>query len=614
MFINHSSKEVTAKIVFYGPGLSGKTTCLQYIFSVTNPNTRGELISIETEIERTLFFDLLPVNVGLVKGYQTKFQLYTVPGQVFYDSTRKLVLKGADGIVFVADSQKIMEQPNLDSMENLKTNLSSHKQDINEIPMVFQYNKRDLNNIFSIEELNKILNPRDLPSFGSIATKGKGVLEALRSISSLILGKIKHLLDQTEEDLAALPVVDFATNKNYKIIDKEKLPFKKIQTDSFEAVSHRMNPKDAEMKPIDQIKDAEPEEELKVETVEGFNDLEDIMFSQDSMEPESVLDIEEFKIDEQANSDREIKKTNIPKKEAKKINVPNLPEIDEFNEEEEEDDMLGKTVVEADVNKPDFTEIEEIVKEDLEKKKEVEQPEKEEIEIELEQEPFTDLQEVPLGMDDEPMAGEITLGEPSEEENEEIEELEDIGELVTEGNVKKTVQAQKGEKEPVDIKDAEPFTLEETLDEEINLDINETPFHELEEVKEIEHEAPFEELEDVNATRKLKDKKKFEVFGTAKPLKEINEVEELKKVLEKEAENKENKKIPIIPKPPKGMDLFEQLKDKTRVTLIKGVKVKGPDAQILIDIKDGDSNLLESLKVKITPEIKKVTLILDVKK
>ena len=614
MFINHSSKEVTAKIVFYGPGLSGKTTCLQYIFSVTNPNTRGELISIETEIERTLFFDLLPVNVGLVKGYQTKFQLYTVPGQVFYDSTRKLVLKGADGIVFVADSQKIMEQPNLDSMENLKTNLSSHKQDISEIPMIFQYNKRDLNNIFSIEELNKILNPRDLPFFGSIATKGKGVLEALRAISSLILGKIKHLLDQTEEDLAATPVVDFATNKNYKIIDKEKLPFKKIQTDSFEAVSHRMNPKDAEMKPIDQIKDTEPEEELKVETVEGFNDLEEIMFSQDSMEPEPVLDIEEFKIDEQANSDREIKKTNIPKKEAKNIKVPTVPEIDELNEEEEEDDMLGKTVVEADVITPDFTEIEEVVKEDLEKKKEDEQPEKEEIEIELEQEPFTDLHDIPLGMDDEPMAAEITLGEPSEEENEEIEELEDIGELVTEGNVKKTVQAQKGEKEPVDIKDAEPFTLEETLDEEINLDINETPFQELEEVKEIEHEAPFEELEDVNATRKLKDKKKFEVLGTAKPLKEINEVEELKKALEKEAKNKENKKIPIIPKPPKGLDLFEQLKDKTRVTLIKGVKVKGPDAQLLIDIKDGDSNLLESLKVKITPEIKKVTLILDVKK
>jgi len=623
MFINHSSKEVTAKIVFYGPGLSGKTTCLQYIFSVTNPNTRGELISIETEIERTLFFDLLPVNVGLVKGYQTKFQLYTVPGQVFYDSTRKLVLKGADGIVFVADSQKIMERPNLDSMENLKTNLAAHKQDISELPMVFQYNKRDLNNVFSIEELNKKMNPRGLPFFGSIATKGNGVLEALRAISSLILGKIKHLLDQTEEDLAAMPSVDFATNKNYKIIDKEKLPFKKIQTDSFEAISHPINLKDTEMKSIDQIKDKDPEEELKVETVEGFNDLEGIMFNQDPMDPEQVLDMEEFKMDDQANEDREINKTNSPKKKSGNINVPNIPEIDELNDEEEEDDVMGKTVVESDVGVPDYTEIEEIVEEDMQMKNEVQSPEKEEIEIELEQEPFTGLQDIPLGMDDEPMADKFTLGEPLEEEAEEIEELENIGELVTEGDVKKTTlapkdkkehveikdvepfeldvkkpaPAPKGKKEPVEIKDAEPFALEE----EVNLDIDETPFQEL-------------AFEDVNETRKLKGRQKLEILGTAKPLNEIEEIEELQKVLEKEAKTKENKKIPITPKSPKGIDLFEQLKDKTRVTLIKTVPVKGPDAQLLIDIKDGDSNLLESLKVKITPEIKKVTLILDVKK
>jgi GTPase SAR1 family protein len=132
MLINHTSKQVTAKIVYYGTGLGGKTTNLQYIFSVTNPRTRGELVSMETEIERTLFFDLLPINVGLLKGYQTKFQLYTVPGQVFYDSTRKLVLKGADGIVFVADSQELMEQANLESFENLKNNLIFHNQNIEE--------------------------------------------------------------------------------------------------------------------------------------------------------------------------------------------------------------------------------------------------------------------------------------------------------------------------------------------------------------------------------------------------------------------------------------------------------------------------------------------------
>jgi len=577
MFINHSAKEVTAKIVFYGPGLSGKTTCLQYIFSVTNPNTRGELISIETEIERTLFFDLLPVNVGLVKGYQTKFQLYTVPGQVFYDSTRKLVLKGADGIVFVADSQKMMERPNLDSMGNLKKNLVSHKQAINEIPMVFQYNKRDLKDVFSIEELNKILNPRGLPSFGSIATEGKGVLEALRAISSLILGKIKHLLDQTEEDLAAMPPVDFATNKKYKIIDKENLPFKKIQTDSFEAISQRMNFKDSEMNPINEIKDTDPEEELRVETVEEIEGLKDIMFNQEQMEPEPFIDMEEFKIDEQAQGDREIKKTNSQMKEAENINVPNVPEIEELNDEEE--DLLGKTVVETDVDTSEFMEMEEIVKKEIEKEKEVEHP-GEEIEIELDQEPFKGLQDIPIGMDEEPGATQIELGEPLEEE---IEELEEIGELVAEGDVKKTAHAPKDENGPDDTRDAEPFKLEE----EVNLDINEIPFQELEDVKEVE---------------KIKE---------VKPLQEIKEIEELKKSLEKEKKSQENKKIPVTPK---GMDLFEQLKDKTRLTLIKEVPVKGPDAQLFIDIKDRDSNLLESFRVKITPEIKKVTLILDVKK
>jgi signal recognition particle receptor subunit beta len=592
MFINHSAKEVTAKIVFYGPGLSGKTTCLQYIFSVTNPKTRGELISIETEIERTLFFDLLPVNVGLVKGYQTKFQLYTVPGQVFYDSTRKLVLKGADGIVFVADSQKMMERPNLDSMENLKTNLTSHKQDINDVPMVFQYNKRDLKNTFSIEELNKILNPRGFPSFGSIATEGKGVLEALRAISSLILGKIKHLLDQTEDDSAAMPPVDFAINKKHKIIDKENLPFKKIQTDSFEAVSKQMNFKDSEIKPIDQIKEAEPEEELKVETVEEIEDFKDIMFNQEEpMAPEPFEDPEEFKIDEQAKEDREIKKTNTPTQKTENTNVPNLPEIDELDDEE--DELLGKTVVEADIEPSDFKEMEEIVNKELKKEKEVEPPEKE-IEIELDQEPFKGLQDIPLDLDEEPGGTKIELGEPLEEE---IEELEEIGELVEEGDVKKTAQAPKDEDDSEGAKDAEPFKLED----EVNLDINETPFQELEEVKEIEDQAPFKELEDIKEVEKIKEVKKIE----------IEEIEEVKKSLEKERKSKESKKIPITPK---GMDLFEQLKDKTRLTLIRAVPVKGPDAPLLIEIKDGDSNLLESINVKITPEIKKVTLILDVKK
>ena len=195
MLINHTSKQVTAKIVYYGTGLGGKTTNLQYIFSVTNPRTRGELVSMETEIERTLFFDLLPINVGLLKGYQTKFQLYTVPGQVFYDSTRKLVLKGADGIVFVADSQELMDQANLESFENLKNNLIFHNQDIEAMPLVFQYNKRDLKNILSLEKLNGGLNHLHRPYFEAVAKSGRGVIETLRDISSLTLVKIKEALE-----------------------------------------------------------------------------------------------------------------------------------------------------------------------------------------------------------------------------------------------------------------------------------------------------------------------------------------------------------------------------------------------------------------------------------
>jgi signal recognition particle receptor subunit beta len=235
MLINHTSKQVTAKIVYYGTGLCGKTTNLQYIFSVTNPNSRGELVSMETEIERTLFFDLLPINVGLLKGYQTKFQLYTVPGQVFYDSTRRLVLKGVDGIVFVADSQELMESANLESFENLKSNLIFYKQNIEEMPLVFQYNKRDLKNVLAVERLNEGLNPRRQPFYEAAASSGRGVIETLRNISSLTLIKIKEALEHatvSAQNLAINFDVD-ASNRIYKLKD---LPVKKIGMEEMPAI------------------------------------------------------------------------------------------------------------------------------------------------------------------------------------------------------------------------------------------------------------------------------------------------------------------------------------------------------------------------------------------
>lgn len=234
MLINHTSKQVTAKIVYYGTGLGGKTTNLQYIYSVTNPRTRGELVCMETEIERTLFFDLLPINVGLVKGYETKFQLYTVPGQVFYDSTRKLVLKGADGIVFVADSQELMEQANRESFDNLKENLGFYNHQIGDIPLVFQYNKRDLKNISSLDKMNSILNGSNRAYFEAVARNGRGVIETLREISGLTLVRIKEALEH-----AVVPAknvaVQFDVNRDQQMLKMEDLPVKKVSMEQVAA-------------------------------------------------------------------------------------------------------------------------------------------------------------------------------------------------------------------------------------------------------------------------------------------------------------------------------------------------------------------------------------------
>lgn len=237
MFINHSSKEVTAKIVYYGTGLSGKTTNLQYIFSITNPKSRGELVSVETDIERTLFFDLLPITVGLIKGYNTKFQLYTVPGQVFYNSTRKMVLKGADGIVFVADSQEPMEPGNIDSFQNLKQNLLEEDRSLEDLPVVLQYNKQDLKNISPIERLNDTLNKKKFPYFEAVAKDGVGVVETLREISSMTLKKIKTEIENLSKPLESTPVISFDMNSKKKILDKEELPVKRIHTDNKEYIS-----------------------------------------------------------------------------------------------------------------------------------------------------------------------------------------------------------------------------------------------------------------------------------------------------------------------------------------------------------------------------------------
>lgn len=192
VFFNHATRQMTAKIVYYGPGLCGKTTNLNTIYAKTSQKARGEMVSLNTETDRTLFFDLLPMDVGVVGGFKCKLQLYTVPGQVFYNSTRKLVLKGVDGIVFVADSQTPMLDANKESLQNLVDNLKELGLDLGQIPMVFQWNKRDLKNVVPVDRLESELNAKRLPSFQSVASDGTGVFETLRGITKLALSHIKQ--------------------------------------------------------------------------------------------------------------------------------------------------------------------------------------------------------------------------------------------------------------------------------------------------------------------------------------------------------------------------------------------------------------------------------------
>lgn len=190
-FINYSAKEINCKIVYYGPGLCGKTTNLQYIYNRTNPTARGKMISLATETERTLFFDFLPLALGEIRGFKTRFHLYTTPGQVFYDASRKLILKGVDGVVFVVDSQVARMEANLESLENLEDNLLEQGYDMATLPFVIQYNKRDLADILSVEELCEMFNPTAMPEFASCAQSGEGVFDTLKGIARKVLIELK---------------------------------------------------------------------------------------------------------------------------------------------------------------------------------------------------------------------------------------------------------------------------------------------------------------------------------------------------------------------------------------------------------------------------------------
>ncbi len=190
-FINYSAREINCKIVYYGPGLCGKTTNLIYIYKKTNPDSKGKMISLATETERTLFFDFLPLALGNIKGFKVRFHLYTVPGQVFYDASRKLILRGVDGVIFVADSQVERMEANIESLENLRKNLKDQGLNLDAMPFIIQYNKRDLPNVVPVEELNRVLNPRNVPFFEGVAATGTGVFDTLKELAKLVIMELK---------------------------------------------------------------------------------------------------------------------------------------------------------------------------------------------------------------------------------------------------------------------------------------------------------------------------------------------------------------------------------------------------------------------------------------
>jgi hypothetical protein len=191
-FFNHNAKEIHCKVVYYGPSLGGKTTNVQWVYNNTAVDQKSKLVTLNTDIERTLFFDFLPLNIGEIRGYKTRFHLYSVPGQVVYDASRKLILKGLDGVIFVADSQIERMEENLQALRNLETNLETQGYDIRDIPLVIQYNKRDLPNAAPIATLRSQLNLYQSPDFEAIASEGKGVMESLKTVSKAIIHILKE--------------------------------------------------------------------------------------------------------------------------------------------------------------------------------------------------------------------------------------------------------------------------------------------------------------------------------------------------------------------------------------------------------------------------------------
>ncbi|MGD2086022.1 MAG: ADP-ribosylation factor-like protein [Candidatus Aminicenantes bacterium] len=256
-FVNYNNKEITVKIVYYGPALSGKTTCLKYIYDSGEYRKKGKLITLDTDGDRTLFFDFLPIEIGKLGDYAIKIQLYTVPGQVAYNTTRKLVLQGSDGIVFVADSQVVMREKNTDSFQNLKDNLKANNIPLEETPLIFHYNKRDLKETLPTDLLNKDLNPENKAFFPTVGTTGENVLEGLHAIMKMVLIHLKNKLTIFQKDKTVMFSRDEITDPVSKDSKTQKKAVKQDDSQEEMELEERHSKSDTEKEEIFELDDVQ---------------------------------------------------------------------------------------------------------------------------------------------------------------------------------------------------------------------------------------------------------------------------------------------------------------------------------------------------------------------
>ncbi len=302
-FVNYNNREITVKIVYYGPALSGKTTCLKYIYSDKSVSKKGKLITLDTDGDRTLFFDFLPIEVGKVGNYTIKIQLYTVPGQVAYNTTRRMVLQGSDGIVMVADSQKEMREQNIESLQNLIRNLKSNSISYSEIPIILQYNKRDLKDTLTIDELNEDLNRDNKSFFPTIATNGENVLEALHAVMKIVLIYLKNRLSIFQKDKTVMFTREAITSSTIK---------KEVEDESSDYYSDEATENEGKLD-LFELGNADGEEAQAKVKEEQLPQLGKDEEEQDPEKSEDIFHLDDYDIERKEKSGIEIPDVDFPR-------------------------------------------------------------------------------------------------------------------------------------------------------------------------------------------------------------------------------------------------------------------------------------------------------------